>query len=121
MDVRQCCCRIVLLQDGDEYFGIFIFKQMRAYEMLSSLVGSEMCRKDRGGVLVMCWWCVGDVLVVCWWCVGGVLVVCWWCAVYYTHLTLSSTTIVYISFLVSYSRYVAHITLSLLFCCVGFN
>jgi hypothetical protein len=30
-------------------------------------------QKERGGVLVVCWWCVEGVLVVWWWCVGGVL------------------------------------------------
>eukprot|EP00658_Telonema_sp_P-2_P067509 TRINITY_DN5641_c0_g1_i1.p1 TRINITY_DN5641_c0_g1~~TRINITY_DN5641_c0_g1_i1.p1 ORF type:complete len:101 (+),score=22.82 TRINITY_DN5641_c0_g1_i1:2-304(+) len=35
-------------------FFFFFFKQKTAYEMLRSLVGSEMCIRDR--------WCFGDVL-----------------------------------------------------------
>ena len=36
---------------------VFFFKQKTAYEMLRSLVGSEMCIRDRGGGV-----CAGDVL-----------------------------------------------------------
>ena len=36
----------VITCEGGCVFGIFFFKQKTAYEMLRSLVGSEMCIRD---------------------------------------------------------------------------
>ncbi len=33
--------------DDDDFFFFFFFKQKTAYEMSASLVGSEMCIRDR--------------------------------------------------------------------------
>src|SRR5674536_403227 len=34
------------------FFGVFFFKQKTAYEMLRSLVGSEMCIRDRNRAIL---------------------------------------------------------------------
>eukprot|EP00658_Telonema_sp_P-2_P005652 TRINITY_DN12126_c0_g2_i1.p2 TRINITY_DN12126_c0_g2~~TRINITY_DN12126_c0_g2_i1.p2 ORF type:complete len:107 (+),score=19.67 TRINITY_DN12126_c0_g2_i1:2-322(+) len=44
---------------GSFLFFFFFFKQKTAYEMLRSLVGSEMCIRDRYG-RVLCGLCVVD-------------------------------------------------------------
>ena len=60
MVILEMCNRIVTKV-------VFFIKQMTAYELLRSLVGSVMCVRDRcSSVLVFCW-CSGGVLVF-WWC-----------------------------------------------------
>ncbi len=38
-----------------EIGGMFFFKQRKAYEILYSLVGSEVCMRDRSGRCVVEW------------------------------------------------------------------
>ena len=46
LDARCCAIRYVSVVDI-LFFYLFFFKQKTAYEMLRSLVGSEMCIRDR--------------------------------------------------------------------------
>ena len=47
--VRDGCGRLgrLLLVGGSEFLMFFFFKQKTAYEIMPSLVGSEMCIRDR--------------------------------------------------------------------------
>ena len=60
MNVAVRCCRVIL--------GVFFFKQKTAYEVLRSLVGSEMCIRDRvrrmkHGIKSMGWRFIADRMV----------------------------------------------------------